>query len=129
MKKHAQYVDFLNEMHFPNSVYRAIIWYLEDWIWRQDYVTVVVRKSSAYDGYIVEVTTEYDTWWNIECIKLYEENGNFIFEKTSYGRVNDGDSEWYSTLAPMKVSIPVKSSGYRVFAKFMKEYYETHKVE
>ena len=129
MKKYAQYMDFLDEVSIPSCTYRAIIWYFEDWIKRRDKVTVDISKSSAYDGYFVEVTTDYESWWNVERINMYEENGNFIFEKTSYGKEKTEDSEWYSNLAPLTVSIPVKSSGYRVFAKFIKEYYETHKAQ
>lgn len=128
MKKYAQYMDFLNEIKHHDSVYRAIIWYFEDWIKRRDKVTVDVSKSSAYDGYFVEVTTDYESWWNVERINMYEENGNFIFEKTTFSKDKADGSEWYSSLAPVSLSIPVKSSGHRVFAKFIKEYYETHKA-
>ena len=129
MKKYAQYHDFYHEVRIPSCTYRAIIWFFEDWIKRRDKVKVEVSKSSAYEnGYFVEIETDYGTWWNIERIKMYDENDNFIFEKTSYGKDKTEDAEWYENLEPLVVSIPKKSSGYRVFAKFIKEYYETHKA-
>ena len=126
MKKYAQYLDFYNEVKIPSCTYRAIIWFFEDWIKRRDKVKVEVSRSNINDGYFVEVETDYESWWNIERIKMYEENDNFIFEKTSYGKDKTEDAEWYSNLAPLIVVIPKKSSGYRVFDKFIKEYYETN---
>ena len=126
MKKYAQYLDFYNEVKIPSCTYRAIIWFFEDWIKRRDKVKVEVSKSNINDGYFVEVETDYENWWNIERIKMYEENDNFIFEKTSYGKDKTKDAEWYSNLAPLIVVIPKKSSGHRVFDKFIKEYYETN---
>ena len=129
MKKYAQYHDFYHEVKIPNSTYRAIIWFFEDWIKRRDKVKVEVSKSSAYEnGHFVEIETDYGTWWNVERIKMYDENDNFIFEKNSYGKDKTEDAEWYENLEPLVVSIPKKSSGYRVFAKFIEEYYETHKA-
>ena len=129
MKKNAQYLDFYHEVKIPSYTYRAIIWFFEDWIKRRDKVKVEVSKYSAYEnGHFVEIETDYGTWWNIERIKMYDENDNFIFEKTSYGKDKTEDAEWYENLEPLVVSVPKKSSGYRVFAKFIKEYYETHKA-
>ena len=129
MKKYAQYMDFLNEIKHHDSVYRAIIWYLNDWIHRNiagEELTITVNKVD--DRYYISLVKEYKTWtWN-EFIGLYEENGNFIFEKTTFSKDKADGSEWYPSLAPVSLSIPVKSSGYRVFAKFIKEYYETHKA-
>lgn len=128
MKKYAQYLDFYQEVKIPSCTYRAIIWFFEDWIKRRDKVKVEVSKYSAYEnGYFVEIETDYGTWWNIERIKMYDENDNFIFEKTSYGKDKTEDAEWYENLEPLVVSIPKKSSGYRVFAKFIKEYYDINK--
>ena len=129
MKKYAQYMDFLIEIKHHDSVYRAIMWYLNDWIYRNiagEELTIAVNKVD--DRYYISLVKEYKTWIWDEFIGLYEENGNFIFEKTTFNKEKADGSEWYPSLAPVSLSIPVKSSGYRVFAKFIKEYYETHKA-
>ena len=100
-----------------------------DMVWYLDYINDKYDPSSLRQlGY------SYKDEISI-ILYFFDKNGEEIeqmsceFEKTSYGKEKTEDSEWYSNLVPLTVSIPVKSSGHRVFAKFIKEYYETHKAQ
>ena len=121
-------IDFMNKVNVYKSAYNSIIWYLKEWLNNSS----LPHKISVWEvddvKYVFFRREEGNVCYS-EIIRMYERSGYFFFNLEAYWK-NKDDAEWLALEDEnIFTFFPIKSSGYHGFAKFIKEYYETHKAQ